>query len=149
MKLENKAWLLARQYHEGQKDDDGNDYFEAHILPVARVLRALGCSDEVVSAGFLHDTLEDTKLTYEMIWSICGKRVADLVLQVTHDGKADNKGFYFPRLGTKDSDRDAVLIKFADRMSNLVRMGSWDIARREHYLRKSRFWKVSADDKTR
>ncbi len=144
MKLENKAWLLAQQYHKGQLDDEGNNYFEAHLLPVANILRILNCSEEIIAAGLCHDILEDTPITYDMLSSNTSKIVADLVNEVTHEGDK-NKGYYFPRLHSKE----AILIKFADNLSNLTRMGNWNIGRQEHHLKKSRFWKVSADDKTR
>jgi (p)ppGpp synthase/HD superfamily hydrolase len=144
MKLENKAWLLAQQWHKGQLDDDGNDYFKAHLVPVADILYVLHCSTDVICAGYLHDVLEDTKIPYEMISSNFNRHIADLVLEVTHEGDK-NKGYYFPRLHSKE----AIIIKFADNLSNLTRMDNWAIPRQEHHLKKSRFWKVSADDKTR
>jgi GTP pyrophosphokinase len=144
IKQTNKAWLLAQQWHKGQNDDDGNDYFEAHLKPVGSILKYLGCDDDTICAGYLHDVLEDTKITYEMISSNFNRHVADLVLEMTHEGDK-NKGFYFPRLKSKE----AIIIKFADNLSNLTRMNNWATHRQEHHLKKSRFWKVSADDKTR
>jgi len=137
MKLENKAWLLAQQWHKGQVDDDGNDYFKAHLMPVARILSGLECSEDVICAGYLHDVLEDTKITYDMISSNFNRHIADLVLEVTHEGKKDNKGYYFPRLHSKE----AIIIKFADNLSNLTRMNNWATKRQEHHLKHSRFWR--------
>lgn len=50
------AAFVSRNFHKGQKDKGGNDYFTSHLLPV-------GCSghdwkEQVV--GFLHDAAEDT-----------------------------------------------------------------------------------------
>jgi (p)ppGpp synthase/HD superfamily hydrolase len=58
-------------------------------------------------------------------------------MEVTHEESNDNFGYYFPRLKT----REGIMIKLADRLSNISRMDSWDIARREHYLKKTKFWK--------
>lgn len=145
MNIVNQAWLFAKQAHGNQRDDDGALYFEAHIVPMANIFRVMNCSSEVVAAGFLHDVIEDCGVTYETLANRFGKKIADLVNEVTHEGKPDKIGYYFPRLKSKD----AVIIKLADRISNLTRMGSWDIGRQEHYLKKTRFWKVSEDDKTR
>ncbi len=100
--------------------------------------------DEMVAASYLHDTLEDTDTTYEELKREFGERVANLVHEVTHEGQKDNYGYYFPRLKSKD----AIIIKLADRINNLTRMDSWDIARQEHYLQKTRFWKDGSDKTT-
>lgn len=138
------ACSYARIAHEGVKDDMGKDYFLAHVCQVVSILKCVTDDPEVISAGYLHDVIEDTDTTYERIQSIFGQRVADLVMEVTHEGDKQN-GYYFPRL----KSRDAILIKLADRLSNISRMESWDIARQEHYLKKTRFWKTSKDDKSR
>jgi len=131
-----KAFDFAREKHKGQVDDQGDDYFKAHCCKVAQILEQVNAKPEIVAAGYLHDTIEDTDTTYEELVSVFGKEIADLVYEVTHEGRADNKGYYFPRLKSKD----AILIKFADRLSNLTRMQSWDEKRQEQYIRKSKFW---------
>lgn len=136
------ALMFGKEKHKGQLDDDGNDYFAAHCLQVQDILECLNCSTNVVIAGMLHDTLEDTDTTYDELREEFGKEVADLVLEVTQEGKKDEYGYYFPRLQSKD----AILIKFADRLSNLSRMESWDIKRQHQYLRKSKFWKSEKND---
>ncbi len=144
MKLDNQAWLFAQKAHEGQIDDEGKDYFQAHLCHVANILKGAGCSVEVVAAGFLHDTVEDAGVDYPTLVMNFGQRVADLVMEVTHEGNK-NKGYYFPRL----KSRDAILIKLADQISNLMRMDGWNPSRQRHHLKKARFWKESANDKTR
>lgn len=130
------ANLFAKQKHKGQVDDDGNDYFETHCLQVMKILEMITNNHTILMAGLLHDTLEDTDTSYEELKSHFGVTVANLVNEVTHEGKKDEIGFTFPRLKSKD----AILIKFADRLSNLSRMGSWNEKRQEHYLKKSKFW---------
>lgn len=130
---------FAVQKHGDQKDDCGKDYFASHLVQVAQILMHVTKDNEIIAAAFLHDTLEDTDTTYEELEATFGKRIAGLVHEVTHEGKKDEKGFYFPRL----ESRDAILIKFADRLSNLSRMESWDEKRKQHYLKKSKFWKSS------
>jgi (p)ppGpp synthase/HD superfamily hydrolase len=136
-KLSDKAYFFALRKHEGQKDDAGKDYFKSHVLHVLNILELVTQDERVLSAGILHDTIEDTDTTYEELQKEFGNVVADLVMEVTHDGKKDEHGYYFPRLHSKDG----ILIKFADRLSNLSRMEPWDIARQEQYLNKSKFWK--------
>ncbi len=132
-----RAAVFAKIKHLGQLDDCGKDYFESHVVQVHNIVLQVTDDPEILAACYLHDTIEDTKTTYEELKENFGVRIADLVNEVTHEGEKDQKGFYFPRLKSKD----AMLIKFADRLSNLSRMGSWGENRRDHYLKKSKFWK--------
>ena len=135
-----KAYEFAMNKHKGQKDDDGKDYFYAHVCQVAHLICAVTYgfpnADEIVSACYLHDTIEDTETTYEELKKEFGQKIADLVNEVTHNGQKDEYGYYFPRLKSKE----AIMIKFSDRLSNLSRMSSWDEKRQDQYLRKSKFW---------
>lgn len=135
--LLSKAWVFAHNKHIKQLDDDGNYYFDSHIQPVTNIIEMVTKDEEIIVAAYLHDTLEDTDTTYEELEREFGKRVADLVFEVTHVGKKDNIGYSFPNL----KSRDAILIKFADRLHNLSRMDSWDEKRKQHYLNHSVFWR--------
>jgi (p)ppGpp synthase/HD superfamily hydrolase len=132
-----RAGVFAMIKHSGQMDDEGFDYFDSHLKQVYAIVLQVTDDEEVLAACYLHDTLEDTKTTYEELLSNFGKRVADLVMEVTHEGEKDSKGYFFPRLKSKE----AILIKFADRMSNISRMRSWSKDRQDHYLKKIKFWK--------
>lgn len=137
MKKTLKAFIFSRVKHQGQLDDDGLDYFSSHIEQVVRIIQNVTEDQDIISAAYLHDTIEDTDTTYEELVKEFGETVANLVMEVTHEGKKDSKGFYFPRLQSKN----AILIKFADRLSNLSRMSSWPLDRQKQYLKKSKFWK--------
>ena len=141
-----KARDFATRKHEGQERDGGDPYIN-HPFQVAVILSAItGSADkdiELIQAGFLHDTIEDTDTTYEELVTEFGERVADLVMEVSHEGKKTT-GYYFPRLKTKAG----IVLKFADRISNLMDMNAWDKGRQEHYLRKSKFWKSTDGEPT-
>jgi len=132
-----KAIAFAQEKHRGQLDDSGKDYFEEHCLQVYNILNTVTEDQNLLCAALLHDTYEDTDTTYEEVLQIFGRDIADLVNEVTQEGQKDSKGYYFPRLKTERG----ILLKFADRLSNLSRMEAWDDKRREQYLRKSKFWK--------
>lgn len=131
------ARMYAIDAHKGQKDDTGNDYYLAHIKPVADILALVTTDQEIIAAGYLHDTLEDTGTTLYDLAAKFTPRIARLVYEVTKEGDKST-GYYFPRL----QSRDAILIKFADRLSNLSRMQPWPEKRQKQYLAKSRFWKL-------
>lgn len=142
IELYKKAHSFAREKHRGQVDDDGRDYYNAHLKQVAGILNAVTTDLEVVCAGLLHDTIEDCGVTIEELGREFGKRVADLVSAVSHEGVKDEVGYYFPRLLPAENMEAAFLIKFADRMSNISRMSSWSRERKLHYLKRSVFWKT-------
>lgn len=133
-----KAFDFAAEKHKGQVDDDGKDFFMAHPAMVGTLLAVLVPRDNnLIAAGLLHDTLEDTDTTYEELEREFNKDIADLVNEVTQEGEKDVKGYYFPRLETQRG----IMLKFADRLSNLSRLESWTPERKAHYLKRSKFWR--------
>lgn len=127
----------AEKAHEGQFRDDGVTPYMTHPRQVATIIAQVTDDENMIAAALLHDVIEDTAITYEDLVIDFGEDIANLVNEVSHEGKPDSKGYYFPRLKTQRG----IMLKFADRLSNLSDMASWDEKRREHYLRKSKFWK--------
>ena len=132
-----KAYNFAEEVHGNQTDDSGEPYVQAHCVNAYNILKQVTGDREILAASILHDVLEDTTATYSELEGEFGTRIASLVAEVTHDGQKDEHGYYFPRLNS----RDAILIKFADRLSNLSRMEAWSEPRQQQYLNKSKFWK--------
>jgi (p)ppGpp synthase/HD superfamily hydrolase len=142
MSITEKAAVFARQKHTGQTRDGGEDYFEHHIVKVAGIIQIVRPDDEnLIAAAYLHDTIEDTDTTYKELVQEFNTDIANLVMEVTHEGAKDSYGYYFPRLKTKRG----YVLKFADRTSNLGDMDAWEAGRQEQYLRKSKFWKDGED----
>jgi (p)ppGpp synthase/HD superfamily hydrolase len=135
IRLVDKALEFASEKHKGQLDDQGRPYFFAHIVQVHSILKDVTDDVETLCAGILHDIIEDTDTTYGDLVREFNKPIADLVLELTQEGDRET-GYYFPRL----SSRKAVLVKFADRLSNLSRMDDWPGDRQQIYLEMSRFW---------
>lgn len=137
--LIHKAREFARKKHNGQKDDSGKNYFDAHLEQVVRILYKITDDYEIITAGYLHDTLEDTNTNLMELKDLFGPNIAWLVYEVTCEKNEKTGSKYFPRLKSKK----AVLIKFADRLSNLSRMDAWNQERQNHYIKKSKFWSGS------
>lgn len=131
-----KAYEFASIAHQGQVRDDGQDFI-VHPIQVAEILSQITDDENLIAAALLHDVIEDTFVTYDGVVDAFGKDIADLVNEVTHEGAPDSSGFYFPRLQTQRG----IMLKFADRLSNISDMKTWDEKRKQHYLRKSKFWK--------
>jgi (p)ppGpp synthase/HD superfamily hydrolase len=133
----NEASEFAHKKHGNQKDDNGLSYFQAHVVKVADIVRLVAPNDtNLIKAAYLHDTIEDTHTTYDELKQKFGHDVADLVLEVSHEG-SKKVGYYFPRLHTQRG----IVLKFCDRLNNISRMEPWGRERKEHYIRKSKFWR--------
>jgi GTP pyrophosphokinase len=80
--LVQRAYRIAERAHHGQKRQSGEPYI-THCIAVANILAELSVPPEVVAAGLLHDTVEDTTITLEDIRRDFGDTVANLVNGVT------------------------------------------------------------------
>jgi (p)ppGpp synthase/HD superfamily hydrolase len=62
--------------------------YVSHCAGVATILARHGFDDEVVAAGALHDTIEDTGVSFEQLRELFGARVAELVRDVSEADKS-------------------------------------------------------------
>jgi (p)ppGpp synthase/HD superfamily hydrolase len=74
-----KALELASKFHEGQYRKNTDILYITHPVTVGMMLLKKGYSEEVVAAGILHDTVEDTSLTLEEIKREFGSNIAEIV----------------------------------------------------------------------
>ena len=77
-KLE-EAILYATIMHQGKTRKFTDIPYIMHPLTVAQILSTMTEDEEIITAGVLHDIVEDTEGTLEEIEKRFGKRVADLV----------------------------------------------------------------------
>ncbi|KPU82403.1 GTP pyrophosphokinase [SAR11 cluster bacterium PRT-SC02] len=121
----NKAFDFAMTAHKNQKRKSG-DPFVIHPLAVANILSDLKLDSATIVTGLLHDTIEDTSATYELVLKEFGKEVADLVDGVTKISALENKvvdnskaeNFRKLILATSKDIR-VLLVKIADRLHNM------------------------------
>ena len=121
----NKAFKFAIDAHKNQKRDEGVPYI-IHPVAVAKILTDLKLDSATITTGLLHDTIEDTKVTYETVKKEFGEEVANLVEGVTKisalEDKAstDSKAENFRKLIIATSkDIRVLLVKLADRLHNM------------------------------
>ncbi len=120
-----RAFSLAKRAHEGQKRMSGEPYI-IHPCHVANILLDLGMDAETVSAGFLHDVLEDTDVPRETLVEEFGEEVTSLVdgvtkltkLQFKSKAQAEAENLRKMLLAMA-KDLRVIIIKFADRLHNM------------------------------
>ena len=77
-----KAYQFAKTKHEGQFRKSGEAYIN-HPMNVALILTTIYADYETISAGFMHDVLEDCECTPEEMEENFGKEITKLVQGVT------------------------------------------------------------------
>ncbi len=82
-----KAINLASDAHKKQRKKGTDIPYITHPLLVGMILIEKGANEEEIIAGILHDTLEDTELSYKDIEKEFGKKVADIVKACSEDKK--------------------------------------------------------------
>lgn len=119
------AYELARVNHQGQKRNSGEDYI-IHPLHVAMILADMNMDSATIIAGLLHDTIEDTSVTYEDIEKKFGKEIAELVDGVTklkklnYKSKAEKQAENIRKMVlAMAKDIRVIIVKLADRLHNM------------------------------
>lgn len=79
MNMLEEAIIYATILHQGKVRKFGNSPYILHPLEVAQILSTITDDAEIITAGILHDIVEDTDGTIEEIEKRFGKRVAELV----------------------------------------------------------------------
>lgn len=106
-----KAIALAVEAHRGQKDKSGVPY----ILHPLRLMMAT-CSDAERIVAVLHDTVEDTHVTFDTLREAgFSERIVDVIRLLTH-GPDESYELYIERL---KRDRLARKIKLLDLEDNM------------------------------
>lgn len=117
------ALKYAIKAHQGQFRSDGSPYVK-HPERVAEFVKKFKKSknlDALISAAFLHDTIEDTHTTHEDLEKMFGGLVASLVKELTSDKNKISeigKTEYLSQKLAKMSSW-ALVIKLADRLDNV------------------------------
>lgn len=145
------VWQLATKKHDGQKyggAEQGQQIeYLNHIGSVAfEVMNACLAEkgmnvDLAVKCALLHDTIEDTDLTYDDIVSSYGTAVADGVLALTKNTKIEGKRAKMmdSLRRIKDQPKEIWAVKMADRITNLYAPPFyWDSEKKSDYLEEAR-----------
>jgi guanosine-3',5'-bis(diphosphate) 3'-pyrophosphohydrolase len=123
LRLVSEAADLAARRHTGMaRKGRGNEPYINHLAEVANLLALVtdGADAELVAAGWLHDTIEDTEITREELAQKFGARVADIVAEVTDDMSLPKPQRQQKQIqDAPHKSPGAKLIKIADKISNI------------------------------
>jgi (p)ppGpp synthase/HD superfamily hydrolase len=122
MNIVERALALAYCGHSGQFRKGNNLSgvklpYICHPIDVANLLNRWNIQDEnMIAAAFLHDVLEDTRITKDEIANDTNEIVAHYVSELTHDPAVAKQDYInsFP-----NKPVEIFLIKMADRIANI------------------------------
>ncbi|WOO87469.1 RelA/SpoT family protein [Mollicutes bacterium LVI A0039] len=123
------VYLFAKNAHEGQMRKSGDPYI-IHPIAVAAILAERKLDSRVIAAALLHDVVEDTDCTSDVINDLFGEDIAKIVEGVTKLGNI--KGYSLDERQAENhrklilsaaEDTRVLLVKLADRMHNIKTLG--------------------------
>lgn len=144
-----KALNYASQAHGEQKTPKGYPYIN-HICSVAmEVMHACeksGLAEEkrdlAISCALLHDTIEDTDVTYDDLYTLFSPEIADGVEALTKDKTLTSKNEQMRDSIEKllNQPYEVQMVKLADRVTNLSTPPKhWDNEKKKAYLKEANF----------
>jgi (p)ppGpp synthase/HD superfamily hydrolase len=118
--LINKAIYWAKKYHGNQKRKSGELYY-THPLEVAYMVSDYKLKTDIIVTSILHDTIEDTELTFEMIENGFGTVIANQVMDLTRIKEYGCKisAGKLTELLWEQKKYDVLFIKQFDRLHNI------------------------------
>ena len=123
IELIKKALLDCKHYHRQQVRKSGDPYY-LHPVRVATELIHHTRDIDLVVAGLLHDTVEDTPYTLNQIAMRYGERVQTIVAEVTNLYNRESRKIKLKKQEKfanilKKSNRDSMTVKLFDRLDNM------------------------------
>ena len=138
-----QALAFAAHKHRDQrrKDEDASPYINHPIALADLLVSEGGVTDAIVlCAAILHDTIEDTKTTYDELAGIFGREVADVVAEVTDNKSLDSAVRKQLQIDhAPHASSRAKQVKLADKTCNLRDLATtpppeWSAQRRQEYF---------------
>lgn len=140
-----RARIFATAAHAAvdQRRKYTNEPYIVHPTEVAAIVAGVpGATPEMIAAAWLHDVVEDTQVTEQVIREEFGDAVADIVMWLTdvsrpEDGnRARRKAI--DRAHTAQAPAEAQTVKLADLISNTKTITAYDPEFARVYLEEKR-----------
>lgn len=107
---------------DGKKRKKENIALAMHSIMVGNMLKNIGCDNETVYIGYLHDIIEDTEYTYNDLLEKYGVDIADGVLKLSEnksiDSYVERKKEFIKQL--EQSGDNIIIVEIADKLQNLI-----------------------------
>lgn len=141
--LVDKAILFATHAHHGTERRGKGFPYIIHPLEAMEIVATMTNDPELLCAAVLHDTIEDTTVTYDDIKKEFGQHVADLVAQETDVRlKPDGTQLTWQERKQRDMDnlrnssREVKIVALGDKLSNMRAIA------RDYKAKGDELWKI-------
>lgn len=131
MTMLEKAAAFAAEYHAGQTRKLGGAPYIVHLYETGANAALMTADEEILAAAMLHDTLEDTSMTAEVLRAEFGETAARIVLWCSEDkmhGRDKAETWQERRVRAiermKDAPAEAKIVLLADKLSNIRAIAS-------------------------
>lgn len=102
------------------RQEYGTHKYTYHLQQVEMVINRFGFKDmKLRVCAWLHDLIEDTEISYYQIKHAFGQEIADIVYAVTNEMGRNRRERYAKTYPKIKSNKDALIIKLADRIANI------------------------------
>lgn len=141
--LVDKAIIFATQAHHGTERRGKGFPYIIHPLEAMEIVATITNNPDLLCAAVLHDTIEDTEVTYDVIKREFGQHIADLVAQETDvkhlpDGTQlswrERKQRDMDNL--RESSKEVKIIALGDKLSNMRAIA------RDYKVKGDELWKI-------
>ncbi|MFH7002632.1 HD domain-containing protein [Flavobacterium bizetiae] len=145
-----KTWYLISKLHQGQKygGDEENLQIEYinHIGSVTfEIINSFNFEENIdadfaISCALLHDTIEDTEVTFEKIKELFGEQIANGVSALTKNTSLENKNDQMTDslFRIQQQPKEVWSVKMADRICNLYSPPYyWTTEKKKEYHKES------------
>ena len=138
-----EAFDVAERAHRGDVRRSGEPYI-THPVAVAELLAEMLLDGDAIIAGLLHDTVEDTSLTFDDVETGFGAavrrivegetKISKLAVRAYEDEQAENlRQMLLAMVG----DVRIILVKLADRLHNMRTLASMPHAKQQRIARET------------
>lgn len=140
--LDRAIIFAVNAHHNTERRGKGFPYI-VHPMEAVEIVATMTTDQELLAAAALHDTIEDTDVTYEQLYEAFGERIAHLVHaesdQFTEgvseeDSWHDRKQAAIDRLAA--ATHDAKIVAMGDKLSNMRAI--W----RDYQTKGDELWKI-------
>lgn len=112
------AEKFAIKAHGDQKY--GKHPYIDHLRQTVAVLKRFGVTDQdILTAGLLHDVLEDTNTQKDYLASIFGEEITGIVYAVTDEKGKTRRERHEKTYPKTAANKKGVIVKLADRIANV------------------------------
>lgn len=117
----NRAIIFATEAHKGQVRKGTNTPYILHPLEAGIIVSQITKDENLICAAILHDIVEDTYFSFEMVKGEFNEKIADIVASESEDKSKswkERKTYTLESL-MKGKNKDIGIVALGDKLSNM------------------------------